>query len=181
MNRHDIAVLTLRAFAIYAWFQALELFTTGTMTVIFSTTLSLRDGMTIGRAIGIFFPAPIFILVGVFLFMRSHELASWLLPSPSDVGAEQLPPHPLPAASVAFAVVGVAIFLNAIPRALAFGIFFAQISDPKELRPLFDRDSPQIIGLVVQIALSFVLFLKSRTFATVWWRKQQPQSTNEIA
>jgi hypothetical protein len=173
MSRHDVAVLTLRAFALYAWFQALEFFASGAMAAILSTSLQLEGGLTFGTAVASFGPSLLFIGVGAFLFVRSRELASWLLPLPSD--AEQLPPHPLPAASVAFAVIGVAIFLHAVQPALAYAITFADIDDTKARAQRFGIEAPHVIGVAAQLALGFFLFLRARTFATAWWRKQQPK------
>ncbi|MDR3404339.1 MAG: hypothetical protein P4L99_17705 [Chthoniobacter sp.] len=173
MSRHDVAILTLRAFALYAWFQAFEYFAAGAMSVVYRMSSYLPGGLSWGGVLVSFGPAVIFLAVGIFLFVRSRELASWLLPLPSDAAAEQLPPHPLAAASVAFAVVGVAMFLYATPRALSFAIKLVQIDDPKARAAQFGLDAPQIIGVAVQLVLGFLLFLKSRTFATAWWRKQQ--------
>ena len=176
MSRHDVAVLTLRAFALYAWFQALEFFAGGAMSVILATSFQMPGGLSFGRAVATFGPSVVFLAVGIFLFVRSRELASWLLPLPSDTAAEQLPPHPLPFASVAFAIVGVAFVLYAAPRALSFGVMFADIADPKARAERFSIEAPHVIANATQLILGFLLFLKSRTFATAWWRKQQPKS-----
>ena len=175
MSRQDVAILTLRAFALYAWFQALEFFSGGAITVILTVSYKMDGGLTLVKAVSLFSPSVILLAVGSFLFIRSRELASWILPPPSDAAAEQLPPHPLPVASVAFAVVGVAIFLYAAPRALTYGITFAGIDDPKERTQRFLIEAPQVIASAFQLILGFLLFLKSRTFATAWWRNQQPK------
>ncbi|MEK0451862.1 MAG: hypothetical protein RL088_4130 [Verrucomicrobiota bacterium] len=175
MSRHDVAVLTLRAFALYAWFQALEFFAGAAMGVILTASFKLSGGFSFSTALATFGPSVIFLVVGAFLFVRSRELASWLLPLPSDAEAEQLPPHPLAVASVAFAVVGVAMCLYATPRALAYAITFAEIDDPKARAQRFSIEAPHVIGIAAQLVLGFFLFLKSRTFATTWWRKQQPK------
>jgi hypothetical protein len=181
MSRHDIAVLTLRAFALYAWFTALEFFASGAMTVFFlSISFRMQGGLTFGRALATFGPSVLFIVVGVFLFVRSRELASWLLPPPTDAVAEQLPPHPLPVASVAFAVVGVAIFLYAAPRAISDGITFSSIDDPAIRAGRWSTEFPRVIANAAQIVLGFLLFLNARTFATAWWRKQQPELTKPV-
>jgi hypothetical protein len=180
MSRHDIAVLTLRAFALYAWFTALEFFASGAMTILLTISLRMQGGLTFGRALATFGPSVLFIVVGVFLFVRSRELASWLLPLPTDAAAEQLPPHPLPMASVAFAVVGVAIFLYAAPRAISDGITFSSIDDPTIRAGRWSTEFPRVIANAAQIVLGFLLFLNAHTFATAWWRKQQPKLTKLV-
>lgn len=175
MSRHDVAVLTLRAFALYAWFQALEYFADGTLSVMLTTIYQMDHGLSFAKALSVFGPSIIFLAVGIFLFARSRKLASWLLPLPSDAAAEQLPPHPLAVASVAFAVVGVAIFLYATPSVLTYAITFTQIEEAKDRAQRFSIEAPHVIAAAVELVLGFVLFLNSRTFATVWWRKQQPK------
>ena len=175
MSRHDVAVLTLRAFALYAWFQALGFLTGAAFSIVLSAAYKLDGGFTVARALTLFSPALANFLVGSFLFVRSRELASWLLPLPSEEVAEQLPPHPLPMASVAFAVTGVAVFLYAMPPVLTFAISFAPIEDANVRAQYLSREAPQIVATVVQLVLGLLLFLNSRTFATSWWSKQQPK------
>ena len=170
MSRHDVAVLTLRAFALYAWFNALEFFATGVLGIVLADTYRTPNGLTFGKGLSIFGPSVLFLGVGGFLFVRSRELASWLLPLPSEATTEQLPPHPLATASVAFAVVGLAIFLHAAHRVISYGI----TADGAWAWRL-STDLPQVIANAVQIILGLLLFLKSRTFATSWWRRQQPE------
>ncbi len=146
------------------------------MTVFISTAFAMPEGFTFARLASIFTPALIYVPVGFFFFIRSRELASWLLPLPSDERAEELPPHPLGVASVAFAVIGVVFFLHAVPTLIRFGTIYSQIEDPKAMHERFRMDIPQIAGSAIQLVLGFVLFLKSRTFATTWWRKQQPKT-----
>ena len=176
MSRHDVAVLTLRTFALYVWFHALDFFAGGAISVIFAASYQMNAGITIARVLTLFGPSLIFIAVGAFLFIRSRELASWLLPLPSEEAAEQFPPHPLPVASVAFAVVGVAIFLYATPHVLTYAITLSQIEDAKDRAQRFSMEAPHIIAAAMQLILGFLLFLYSRTFATAWWRKQQPKT-----
>jgi len=174
MSRHDVAVLTLRAFALYAWFQALDAFAGGAMTVFGSIIINAK-GLTFVNVIGILSPSLIYILVGLFLFRRSRELASWLLPLPSSERDDDMPPHPLGVASVAFAVIGVAFSLHAVPTLMRFGVRYAQMDGLDAARSRLWADSPQLAASAIQLALGFFLFVKARTFATAWWRKQQPK------
>lgn len=122
-------------------------------------------------ALTLFLPPLSIFAVGVFLFVRSRELAGWLLPLPPETDEASLPPYPLAAASLAFAVVGVFIFLYAIPQALSYAISFIQIGDARNRELQFSIDAPRMIAVAVQ--LGFLLFIDSRMFAGVWWRKQR--------
>jgi hypothetical protein len=95
------------------------------------------------------------------------------LPPPIDAAVDSLLPHPLPVASVAFAVLGAAIFLYAAPRAVSDGIMLSSIDAPGAREQRLNTETPRIIANGVQIILGFFLFLKARVFATVWWRMQQ--------
>ena len=106
----------------------------------------------------------------MFFFVRSRELASWLLPPPSEERADELPPHPLGVASAAFAVVGVVFFLHALPTLIHLGVIYTQFEESKAMMAQVRADIPQIAGSAIQLVFGFVLFLKSRTFATAWWR-----------
>ena len=172
MSRHDYAVLTLRGFAIYAWFSALQYFSNG-FRVFFEYLGALSHEIS---ALGLLVTGVIHLLIGLFLFARSRELAAWLMPAPQGEPpappAIAGPPHPLLAASVAFAVVGVAIFLNALPTVLTPLITLMEEKQLASQVAAGYYEIPRIIAGAIQMALGFVLFLNSRTFAITWWRKQ---------
>ena len=58
---------------------------------------------------------------------------------------------------------------------LTYAITFSQIEDAKDRVQRFSMEAPHVIAASVQLVLGFLLFLYSRTFATAWWRKQQPK------
>ena len=169
MSRHDAAVLTLRAFALYAWFQAFEFFAGGIWTFAFTAISYRAPGVTFAKVIEALFPALIYLLAGLFLFLRSRELASWLLPLPSGERDDQKPPHPLGVASVAFAVIGVAFSLHALTMLIRYGVIYAQTEETNPMRHPLSVDLPYILGGAAQLVLGFLLFVKARTFATAWW------------
>ena len=121
-----------------------------------------------------FIEPALLIVIGCLLFAYSVPLASWLMPAPEKAG-EELPPHPLPAASVAFAAVGIAIFLNALPAVL--NPILAQLHGSEaaftRAEPLTGIQIASIISAGVRLVLGFFLFLKARVFATVWWGRQR--------
>jgi hypothetical protein len=84
-------------------------------------------------------------------------------------------------ASVAFAVIGVAFCLHALPTLIRFGTLYSQMADPKEMHARFKMDIGQIAGSVTQLGLGYLLCLKSRTFATAWWRKQRSETKDTPA
>jgi hypothetical protein len=175
MSRHDVAVLTLRAFALYAWFQAFEFFAGGTLHFYAAITILQASGVTFKIVLTVLSPTLIYLLVGLFLFFRSRELASWLLPPPSKAQNDAIAPHPLEIASIAFAVIGVAFSLHALPALIQFGMSFYVEREPHlTLRDLWSA-LPYILSSLAQFVLGLLLFLKALTFATVWWRKQQPK------
>lgn len=178
MTRRDAAVLTLRAFAMYAWFQAIEFFASGAMGAILVTFANAGGGYSLASGAAVFGPAVIYLAVGAFLFVRSQALAAWLMPPASETApGEELPPNPLPFASVAFAVIGLAFVLYAVPGVIGYGILFANANTPGMRALQWSTELPHIIGKLAQVGLGFLLFVNARTFATAWWRKQQPNGT----
>ena len=89
MTRYDIAFLTIRGFAIYAWFQALEYFAGGTLSFLLNNMLQY----SLVQRLSIFPPCVIFLAAGIFLFAFTRPLASRL--SAGGTATETFPPHPL--------------------------------------------------------------------------------------
>lgn len=174
MNRLDAAILVLRASALYAIFQAFEY-----LPIYAWITLSPHEPslITSWSQNFPFYLIPIsWLALGVFLFVTSRRMAAMLL-LPADVGADDAPPvHPVAIASAAFAVIGVAAVIYALPRLLETGVRVILIGPLHERELQFGVAQPKLLGFGAQVVLGFLLFLKSRAFATVWWRKQAPRN-----
>lgn len=82
--------------------------------------------------------------------------------------------HPDAIASAAFAVIGVAAVIYALPRLLETGVRVVLIGGRHEREVQFSVAQPKLLGFGAQVVLGFLLFVKSRAFATMWWRKQAP-------
>ncbi|HEV7401367.1 MAG TPA: hypothetical protein VGO11_00505 [Chthoniobacteraceae bacterium] len=171
MNRTDAAILVLRAAALYAFFQAFG-YLPMYAAILLST--SWRAASQSADFLLYFFLPASWLALGAFLFVRSRNLAALLLPPP-DLAADDAPPvHPVGLASAAFAVIGLAVVLYALPHLLKAGFSVALIGPLHDRELRFDAVKPEMLGLGAQVVLGFLLFLKARAFATVWWRKQAP-------
>jgi hypothetical protein len=170
MNRLDAAILIIRASALYAFFQAF-----GYLPIYAWIVVSPHQapGISPWSENFLFYVVPLsWFALGVFLFVRSRKMAALLL-LPRDLPEENAPPvHPIATASAAFAIIGVAAILYALPRLLQSAISVVLIGPRHERELRFGVEQPKLIGLGAQVVLGFLLFLKSRAFATMWWRKQ---------
>jgi hypothetical protein len=172
MNRIEIASGAIRLFAIYAWFQALEYFAAGIMSTMMAVHY-VADTPAFGRIVSVYGPAVFFIIVGAFLFLRSRQLGARLFPAPADAAVDQSPPSPFLFASIAFAAVGLAIFLYGGPRLLGYVISLVRIEDATERSAQIRMELHILIGAALQVVLGFLLVMFSRTFAGWWWGKQR--------
>lgn len=159
----------------------MEYFTTFSVQfLIMRETLSSEARTAITREIpASFYLVPLIqpgllITIGVLLFVYSVPLAARIMPATEKTG-DELPPHPLAAASVAFAAVGVAIFLNALPGVLNPILTQLHGAESALIRPapLTGSQIPPIISAAVRLVPGFFLFFKARVFATAWWGKQK--------
>jgi len=175
MNRYDAALLTLRGFALYAWFGALQMLSMCGSILALAKRTHDEDLAIATFAV----PILLYIVLGVFLFIRSRELAHWLLPLSSTEEESPAPIHPLSAASVAFGVVGLATVMNAIPRIADHMLTMASMKDQQSANQYLAKQSWHLAAVAIQIIIGFLLFLKARGLATAWWRKQAPVSREE--
>ena len=180
MNRHDCALLTIRGFAIYAWYCGFQYLTNVTFGFLFGITFIHNANFAGLNIPDLFLPPTLDFLVGLFLFAKSETLASKLLPARAGEPAQPSPPpHPLSTASIAFGVLGAALFLYALPQVVMQSIAIINTTEAVEHARLVYNNTPRIIGELVQMAFGYALFLKSRVFAAAWWRKQE-RSENQL-
>ena len=175
MTRLDIATLSLRLAALYAWFSALELVASGVL-MIFYVTGPAFGSSSVGAALVSATPALIFAVLGTYLFVRAPYLAHRFLPP--DTEAPQSSPSSSVPATLAFGVVGLVGFLNSLPRVaqLLISLFQSEQFRSPSAKDAYLRDLPGIAAAMVQLMLCFALAIFSRTFAAWWERRQAKQA-----
>lgn len=170
MSRFDTAVLAIRLAALYAWLQALEYVATGVITLFFAQS-KVFGGTSVLAMLLYVLPCVAMILAGFFLFWRAPSLAQCFLPPAMD----GQPPISSPGPVVAFAIVGLAVFLYALPRVIGecITLFQRQRFPWSDAREEFLRALPALAANMVQLACGFALFVRPRTLAAWWQRKRE--------
>jgi hypothetical protein len=164
MSRTDIGVLTIRAFAIYACFQALGYLGTGEMmTWVQADRLDSLAPMqaTLSR-LRFFIPAVSFASVGIVLFLSSRRLSRFILQPTSSIS--EPPASAFIIAQALFAAVGIDILLQAIPRLLDFPV----------LSWKFQHNLLGTLGDCGQIIVGFLLFLRPFWFTRFVTKNNTP-------
>jgi hypothetical protein len=169
MSRFDAAVLAIRLAALYAWFQALEYVASGLISLFFAQSAAFGGTSAFATLLYIL-PCIAMILVGFLLFWRAPSLAHYFLP-PAAVGQ---PPVTSPGPVVAFAIVGLAVFLYALPRVIGECVtLFQRLRFPgSDAQEEFLRALPALAANTVQLACGFALFVRPRKLAA-WWRRRR--------
>jgi ABC-type sulfate transport system permease subunit len=177
MNRHDYAVLTLRIFALYVWFSAVQyLLTYGAYLLASLSGTSLRQFSSSPTGLGLLIVPVVDFWIGLFLFMRSRQLAAHFLPEGAEeAAAGNSPMNALSAASIAFAVAGIYFFFNAVWSVVNSWVVMAASASATEQATALHSYMPRMVAAVLQGLLGLFLFLKARALASIWWRKQQPK------
>lgn len=170
MNRLDAAILIIRAFALYAFFHGFEYVPISALMAT-SRSFQAAKGATFDLFPLVITPVYWFAL-GAFLFLRSRKLAVMFLLPPDSPADDASPIHPVGPASAAFAVIGVAAVIYALPRLLETSFTVVLIGPLHERELQFGVAQPKLLAHGAQLVLGFLLFFKSRAFATLWWRKQ---------
>ena len=175
MTRHDIATLSLRLAALYAWFAAFELVASGALMVFFMTA-SASGSVSPVAALGYASPALIFAVIGTYLFLRAPHLAHRFLP-PATEPLQSSAGTSIPA-SLAFCVVGLVGATYSLPRVaqLLISLFQSDQFQPPTTKDALLRELPSIAASTIQFALCFALVVYARSFAAWWERRQTKQS-----
>ena len=170
MIRFDFAVLAIRLAALYAWLQALEYVATGLISLLF-TQSKVFGGTTPFAVLLYILPCVAMILAGCLLFWRAPSWAHCFLP-PATVDQ---PPVTSPGPAVAFAIVGLAVFLYALPRVIeeCITLFQRQRFPGSDARQEFLRAVPALAANMVQLACGFALFVRPHKLAAWWQRKRE--------
>lgn len=174
MSRFDTAVLALRLAALYAWLQALEYVATGLISLLFAQS-KVFGGTSPFAMLLYILPCIAMILAGFLLFWRAPSWAHCFLPPATVDQPSATSAGPV----VAFAIVGLAVFLYALPRVIeeCITLFQRQRFPGSDAREEFLRALPALAANMVQLACGFALFVRPRKLAT-WWRKREISETS---
>src|SRR5437879_6093611 len=110
MTRHDGAILAIRLDAVYAWFIAVEYVAGGIISLFFaeSQAMATSGGVSPFAIAAYILPCVVMLAAGLLLWLRARVLAHhFVTAEPETVSSG----GSASAASLAFAVVGLAVFL----------------------------------------------------------------------
>lgn len=167
LTRHDTAFLALRLAAVYAWLQALAFLASGAIGFLFVQSETFGAGLQ--QAIFAFvLPSAALTLAGLFLWLRAPALARHFAGTePEAVSGEAS------AAALAFAVVGLAVFLYALPGVInecIRGLQSEQFRHGYAANEFLQR-LPALGASAIQLICGFVLFVRPHKLARWWLRR----------
>ena len=167
MTRHDTAILALRLAAIYAWLQALGFLASSAIGFLFAQALAFRAGLPMAL-FAFVLPSAALALAGLFLWRGAPRLARYMMgaePEAVSGGAS--------AAALAFAIVGLALFLYALPGVINECVRVLQSEHFRHGYAVveFRQRLPAIVASAVQLICGFVLFVRPHKLARWWLRK----------
>ena len=172
MTRNDASILAIRLAAVYAWFQAVEYVATGVISLFFTLSQSQVFGRVSPFAMAVYIlPCVVMLAAGFFLWLRAHLLAHhFMAAEPEGVASSGSGP----AASLAFAVVGLAVFLYALPRVVSecISLLRSEHFIGGDATPEFLQRMPSLAGSFFQLVCGFVLFVRPHRLARWWERKR---------
>lgn len=174
MKRHDYAILMVRGIALLCWYYDMVNF--GSWWAAMALTRNMTEfpfaPSNADLIMAVWVPGSVFFILGLVLFVFSRQIALRIMPPAAVEAGEELPPHPIPAASVCFAAVGLAFFINAAYHVVLFTVYLLRTPADADLKLLFYQEAPGLSGWFFQLILGFLLVLKSSAFARLWWRRQ---------
>ena len=169
MTRHDTAILAIRLAALYAWFQALDYVAGGAISFFISQS-KIFGGTSPFAMIIYVLPCLVLLAAGLFLWLRAPGLARYFVAAePQSVTSAAS------AATLSFAVVGLAVFLYALPHivsecaTLLRSPRFTGSTASQEFR----QHIPSLAACAVQLICGFVLFVRPHRLARWWERKRE--------
>lgn len=170
----SFGILCLRLLSVYAFMQALPMLQQVLSFVIYAR-FSPQGAQALDQANFAVAITPMLVLLGsaVILWGRAPQLADWMLgggtADAGPPGAERLSAAVIQA--VAFSVVGVFVFLQALPQLVSLGMNY-QVAAASAREPLSQQALqifwPQVASLTVQLLFSAALFFQSHTLAGFW-------------
>jgi hypothetical protein len=170
MTRHDTAILAIRLAALYAWFQAIDYVASGVITFFFAQS-KLFGGVSPFAMLVYVLPCAAMFAAGLFLWLRAPSLARHFVSAQPEAitsgGSSAVP--------LAFAVVGLAVCLYALPRVISECITLLRSEHfvGRDASQEFLQRLPSLGAIVVQLICGFVLFVRSHRLARWWERKRE--------
>ena len=170
MTRHDTAILAIRLAALYAWFQTLDYVATGVISFFFAQSKVFGGTSPLATLVYIL-PCLAMFAAGLFLWLRARTLARHFIsaePESATSGGSS-------AASLAFAIVGLVVFLYALPRVLSECITLLRNEHftGRDASQVFLQHLPSLSASAVQLVCGFVLFVRPYRLARWWARKRE--------
>lgn len=169
---HSFAITCLRLLSVYAFLQALPMLQQVLSFVLFAR-FSPEGVQAMDRANFAVAITPMLLLLGggVILWGRAPRLADWMLGGHGNglPQIERMSTRDI--LSLAFSVVGVFVFLQALPLLVSLGMNLQMLAAYAR-QPLSQQAIqafwPQVGSLTVQLLFSALLFFQSRTLANFW-------------
>jgi hypothetical protein len=173
MTRRDAAILAIRLAAVYAWFQAVEYVAGGIISLFFVTSQAMAPlgGVSPFAIAAYILPCVVMVTAGFFLWLRARVLAHHFVAAEPDTVASS---GSASAASLAFAVVGLAVFLYALPRVVSecIALLRSEHFIGRDATPEFLQHLPSLAGSFLQLTCGFFLFIRPHRLASWWERKR---------
>lgn len=165
MNRRDFVILSLRLFAIYLLFQGFNSIYGGALVLTFYKFSWLHLASILA-------PAIIYFILGFILFRCSQNFAGYFLPDESRQEIASLDSKTI--AVIAFGAVGLFHFVGLLPGTIRLALEWTQILQaPNTIAENFSKQLGPIIGILLQLILSFALIINAHRFTEWWWHKEK--------
>ena len=165
-----MTILAIRLAAIYAWFQTVEYVATGVISFFFAQS-KVFGGASPFATLVYLLPCVAMFMAGLFLWLRAPALSRHFISAHPEAitsaGSSS-------AASLAFAVVGLAVFLYALPRVVSECITLVRSEHfvGRDAAPEFLQHLPSLAGSFLQLVCGFLLFVRPHKVAGWWERKR---------
>lgn len=170
MTRHDTAILAVRLGALYGWFQAIDYVANGIIMFFFAQS-KLPGGVSPFEVFIYALPCTALFAAGLFLWLRAPSLARHFVSAQPEV----ITSSDSSAVPLAFAVVGLAVFLYALPRVIneCVTLLRSEHFVGRDASREFLQHLPSLGATAIQLICGFVLFVRSHRLARWWERKRE--------
>jgi len=170
LTKHEIASLSLKILGIYSIIQAVPLLQPIGMYLTTFRHLADKPISPVSIFLGSALPPIILILLGTFLIIFSSRLAGRLI-SDDATGTALSAMSGLQIQALVFSVLGVAVFVMAIPKLVQIGTNLAVLNHAEtkhEAERILRHTWPHITAVIVQLLIGVGLFLGGKGLAKFW-------------